>query len=85
MVWMVVSMVAWEEFLPFRVNAQSQTTIALPCVPMLYLEQKSTFLYVANYLFDLAPRAGFEPATNRLTADEAFRVSIRGSNGKFTK
>jgi len=34
---------------------------------MLYLGPKITFLYIAKFLIYLAPRAGFEPATNRLT------------------
>ena len=38
------------------------------CVPMLYLELENHFHYAAKYLICLAPRAGFEPATNRLTA-----------------
>ena len=36
-----------------------------PGVPMAYLEAQSIF---AKLLIYLAPRAGFEPATNRLTA-----------------
>ena len=39
-----------------------------PVYPMLYLGPEITFLYVAKSLIYLAPRAGFEPATNRLTA-----------------
>ena len=35
---------------------------------MLYLEVKCSKLYITKYLIYLAPRAGFEPATNRLTA-----------------
>jgi hypothetical protein len=33
------------------------------CVPMLYLSPKLTFSYVEKSLISLAPRAGFEPAT----------------------
>ena len=35
---------------------------------MLYLGPEINFLYVGKPLIWLAPRAGFEPATNRLTA-----------------
>ena len=38
-----------------------------PVYLMLYLGPEITFLYVAKSLIYLAPRAGFEPATNRLT------------------
>ena len=35
---------------------------------MMYLGPKITFRYLSKFLINLAPRAGFEPATNRLTA-----------------
>ena len=47
---------------------RARHSVGKGCVPMLYLEPKLTFLYVAKSLIYLAPRAGFEPATNRLTA-----------------
>ena len=37
-------------------------------VPIPYLDLKSTIEFSLNCLICLAPRAGFEPATNRLTA-----------------
>jgi len=46
---------------------------------MLYLESKITFLYAAKSLIKLAPLAGFEPATNRLTGNTSVRGLLNAS------
>jgi hypothetical protein len=40
----------------------------LPCCPGAVQTDQQSQRYFAKWLFYLAPRAGFEPATNRLTA-----------------